>query len=76
MQNLVGVMRKELKGSISKPVLVIKESDTLQKAVREMRSHNIGSLVVIDDSGKVVGIITERDIVFQFIIVLIQLFII
>jgi len=46
----------------NKVVHVIKENDTIRDAAREMREHNLGSLIVIDDSGKVVGIITERDI--------------
>ena len=35
----------------------------LDEAARVMKDKNIGSLVVIDDNGKPVGIITERDII-------------
>jgi len=51
---------------ISKPVRVIKENDDLVFAAKEMKEHNIGSLLVINDDGKVVGIITERDLVRAF----------
>lgn len=48
---------------VSKKVLVIKPYDTIQTAAKAMKDYNVGSLVVIDDQNKVVGIITERDII-------------
>lgn len=47
----------------NKVVHVIKENDTVKSAAMEMKEHNLGALVVIDESEKVVGIITERDLV-------------
>ena len=47
----------------NKVVHVIKENDSIRDAAKEMKEHNLGALVVIDDSGKVIGIITERDLV-------------
>lgn len=47
----------------STKVLVIKYYETVQTAAKAMREYNVGSLVVIDDNNKVVGILTERDIV-------------
>ena len=32
-----------------------------QEAARQMRDHDISSVVVVDESGKLVGIVTERD---------------
>ncbi|MEM0373563.1 MAG: CBS domain-containing protein [Sulfolobaceae archaeon] len=51
---------------VSRPIHVIKENDDLVFAAKEMREHGIGSLLVINDEGKVVGIITERDLVRAF----------
>ncbi|BAB67223.1 CBS domain-containing protein [Sulfurisphaera tokodaii] len=47
----------------NKVVHVIKENDSVKTAAEEMKKHNLGALVVIDDNDKIVGIITERDIV-------------
>jgi len=46
-----------------RPVLVIRENEKIITAAREMRNHNIGSLLVLDSQDRIVGIITERDIV-------------
>jgi CBS domain-containing protein len=43
-------------------VITIEPERALQDAVERLVEHNIGSLVVVDSSGKPVGIITERDI--------------
>ncbi|MCK5438913.1 MAG: CBS domain-containing protein [Gemmatimonadetes bacterium] len=43
-------------------VVTIEPERALQDAVERLVEHNIGSLVVVDASGKPVGIITERDI--------------
>ncbi|AHC51466.1 hypothetical protein SUSAZ_05555 [Sulfolobus acidocaldarius SUSAZ] len=59
-------MLSELKTYISKPVLVVRENDSLLRATREMRNHNIGALVVVNANEEVVGIITERDVVKAF----------
>ncbi|MEM0374674.1 MAG: CBS domain-containing protein [Sulfolobaceae archaeon] len=49
-----------------KPVIVIRENEKIVTAAREMKNHNIGSLLVLDSQDKIVGIITERDIVRAF----------
>ena len=36
---------------------------SLQSAVERMASRNIGALVVVDDAGKIVGMVSERDVV-------------
>ncbi len=46
---------------MSKPVITIKPTDSIRIAAKKMDSYNIGSLVVVD-SRKPVGIVTERDI--------------
>jgi CBS domain-containing protein len=45
-----------------KPVIGLTPEDSLDKAVMLMMEHRIGSLVVTDDSGKLVGILSERDL--------------
>ena len=39
-----------------------KESDTVQSAARKMRDENIGFLPVCNESGRVVGTLTDRDV--------------
>lgn len=36
--------------------------ETVMDAVRKLVTHNIGALAVVDDRGKLVGIISERDV--------------
>jgi CBS domain-containing protein len=43
----------------------IRERDSLQKAAQLMREQDIGFLPVLDRRGKVVGIVTDRDIVIR-----------
>ncbi|EHP70794.1 putative signal-transduction protein containing cAMP-binding and CBS domains [Metallosphaera yellowstonensis MK1] len=47
----------------SRLVKVIRDEDPVFLAAAEMRNHNMGSMLVVDNKGKVVGIITERDVV-------------
>jgi len=39
----------------------IHETSSVKEAVKRMAGHNIGALAVTDDSGKVVGVLSERD---------------
>ena len=43
-------------------VLTARASQTLDAVAAEMAQHNVGALVVVDDAGRPVGIISERDI--------------
>jgi CBS domain-containing protein len=45
-----------------KPVIGLAPGDSLDKAVCLMMEHRIGSLVVTDESGKLIGILSERDL--------------
>ncbi|SDZ48526.1 CBS domain-containing protein [Saccharopolyspora shandongensis] len=38
---------------------------SLAEAASQMDSHGVGSLIVVDDANKVVGIVTDRDIVIR-----------
>ena len=48
---------------ITKNVKTISPEDTVKEAASVMSRHNIGSLVVVNSKKKVVGIVTERDII-------------
>ena len=44
-------------------VKTIQSSETVQDAARKLDDHKIGELPVVDESGAVVGIITESDFI-------------
>jgi CBS domain-containing protein len=44
-------------------VITADPTQTLQDAVALLAQHNIGALVIVDENGKLVGILSERDIV-------------
>jgi len=50
----------EHKGS---QVATVVPNDTVADVVVALREHRIGALVVIDDAGAVIGIVSERDVV-------------
>lgn len=45
------------------PVIGIERNATIESVARLMAKHNIGSVVVQDEKGEPIGIITERDLV-------------
>jgi|688.fasta_scaffold30681_3 CBS domain-containing protein len=53
-------------GSIGlKTPLVVKPETTLAECVDVLQHHKIGSLLVVDEQGKLVGIFTERDCILK-----------
>jgi len=44
-------------------VVTITSDDSIKSAASKMTMHNIGSLLVVDNHGRIKGILTERDIV-------------
>jgi signal-transduction protein with cAMP-binding, CBS, and nucleotidyltransferase domain len=48
---------------MSSPVVTINDTDTVLAATKLMRKNAIGCVVVVDKSGKPLGLITERDVV-------------
>jgi CBS domain-containing protein len=48
---------------MSSPVMTIKDTDTVLAASKLMKKNEIGCVVVVDKSGKPVGLMTERDVV-------------
>jgi signal-transduction protein with cAMP-binding, CBS, and nucleotidyltransferase domain len=47
---------------ITRQLETITESSSVQEAARKMSDHSVSSLVVVNDQGKAIGIVTERDL--------------
>ena len=47
----------------SSPVYTLPKTETVTAAAKEMELHGIGSIVVVNSTGKTIGIVTERDII-------------
>jgi acetoin utilization protein AcuB len=54
--------RLQIRDIMTKEVFTVKPEDTIKKAASLMHDHQIGALPVVDDDGKLVGILTESDI--------------
>jgi len=44
-------------------VVTVKPGQTIREAIALLVKHRIGALVVVDEAGKVVGLVSERDFV-------------
>jgi signal-transduction protein with cAMP-binding, CBS, and nucleotidyltransferase domain len=53
---------KSISDIMSTKVEIIQTSDSAKDAAKKMLDKNVSSLVVVDESGQSIGIITERDI--------------
>ena len=51
----------KVKHIMCKKVITAKEEESLQEAVQLLNDRHVGSIVVIDDEQKCIGIFTERD---------------
>jgi CBS domain-containing protein len=49
------------------PAFALRGEETVSIAVKAMAEMNIGSVVIVDDNMKVLGIVTERDLVRRFL---------
>ncbi|MCE4617563.1 MAG: CBS domain-containing protein [Desulfurococcales archaeon] len=47
---------------MTSPPLVIHENEPLKKVSKMMYENRVGSVLVVDSEGKLIGIVTERDI--------------
>ena len=45
-----------------KNVLTVDPSDTIGEAAEKMNAANVGAVVVVEDFARIVGIVTERDL--------------
>ncbi len=62
----IGLRTKMLvKDVMSSPVTTIDENDTSNKVAKIMDKHEFGAIIVTDNAGKSIGIITERDLVIR-----------
>jgi len=55
-------VEKKVPTIMTKELVTIEASETLETATRAMRENNIGCLPIVREGNKLVGIITERDI--------------
>lgn len=55
-------MGQNLREIMTSDVVTVKESQTVQEAAALMSQYNIGAIPVVNDSGQMVGILTDRDI--------------
>ena len=46
-------------------IFSVQPSSTVEHAIKTMASNNVGALLVENDEGKVVGIMTERDVLLK-----------
>lgn len=44
-------------------LITIQPDQTIRTAVKMLVQHNIGALIVVDDQGHLVGILSERDVI-------------
>ncbi len=47
----------------SSDVVTVRPDQSLGEAVRLLAEHNIGALIVVDEPGRPIGVISERDII-------------
>jgi CBS domain-containing protein len=47
---------------MTKDVLTVEPSDTIGEAAEKMHDANVGAVVVVEDLVRIVGIVTERDL--------------
>lgn len=46
-----------------KPVITISPNSSIHKLVSSLKTHQVGALVVSDDGKRILGIVSERDVV-------------
>ena len=64
----IGLRTKMLVRDImSSPVITIDEDETSNKAALSMEKNDLGAVIVTNNAGKSIGIITERDLVIRVI---------
>ena len=52
----------KIKDIMTKKVITIREDETVEKAATLMLENHFGSLPVVDESGRVIGIMTDTDV--------------
>jgi CBS domain-containing protein len=59
------IVRNVLSAKKSRKVILVAPDATVREALAHFVEHNIGSLPVVSASGELVGIFTERDVLFK-----------
>lgn len=52
---------------ITRAPVTVTRGDSVVEAARHMRDSDVGSVVVLDDEGDVVGIVTDRDVAVRLV---------
>lgn len=52
-----------IKDIMTKEVITVSEDDTIEKCANLLITHNLSGLPVLDDNGKIKGIVTEGDLI-------------
>jgi len=50
-----------------RPALALPPEATVGDAIRTLLEHNIGAVSIIDDSGRLLGIFSERDVLMRVV---------
>jgi signal-transduction protein with cAMP-binding, CBS, and nucleotidyltransferase domain len=56
-------MATTIRNIMRRGIETTKDSDSAQQAANKMKDKNVSSLVVVDENGKPLGIVSERDLV-------------
>jgi CBS domain-containing protein len=56
------IMNQQIRTIMTSNIVTVKNSQSVQEAAALMSEYNIGSLPVVNESGQMVGMITDRDI--------------
>jgi CBS domain-containing protein len=56
-------MGQKIRDIMTRNPVMLRGDATVQEAARAMRERDIGSVLVVEDGGKLSGIVTDRDIV-------------
>jgi CBS domain-containing protein len=62
-RQIVISMATTIRNIMRRGIETIKDSDSAQQAANKMKDRNVSSLVVVDENGKPLGIVSERDLV-------------
>ena len=57
-----GDLKEPLTTFMSKPIITIRSNSTAREAMQLMNSNHIRRIVVVDQSDRMIGILTEKDI--------------
>jgi acetoin utilization protein AcuB len=62
--------RTPIAAVMTRKVITVEPTETIENAAKELYRHRIGSLPVVDANGRLLGILTETDILHAFVQIL------